>query len=194
MAWGRRKRDNQAYMKPSKVSTQLPLSQGQTFNSIRKQETKRQFKQSKANNLENEMIFKNFVKRLDKLNPGEKIDVELIDRKLEWSEALNELKKKHPHYIVEQVGDTHMREWKEDLENRGIGNEKVKNLVAQAEPPLSEREIEEVAGALNTRSDHAVKVDKALKAELTKDVRKWAKNPNELDIKTVDEKEVKFAS
>jgi hypothetical protein len=191
MAWGKRKKDNQSYQKVPKVTTQLPLSQGQTFNSIRKQETKRQFRQSKQNNLENEMIFKNFVKRLEKLNPNEKIDLELIDRKLEWEEALIDLHKKHPQIVVEEVKEAHMKEWKEDLENRGIGNEKVKNLVAQSEPPLSEREIEEVAGALNTRSDHAVKVDKGLQAKVTKDVRKWAKKPNELDISTVDEKEVK---
>jgi hypothetical protein len=140
------------------------------------------------------MIFKNFVKHLEKLNPGEQIDVEIIDRKLEWEEALNDLKKKYPHIVIEEVKDTHMKEWREDMESRGIENKKVQNLVAQAEPPLSEHELAEVSGALNTRSDHAVKVDKALKAEVTKDIRKWAKNPNELDIKTVDSKEVKVES
>jgi hypothetical protein len=143
-------------------------------------------------NLENEMIFKNFVKHLEKLNPNKDIDAEIIDRTLEWEEALNDIKGKHPHIITEEVKETHMTEFREDLDRRGIGNETVQNLIAQADKPLSEKEIEEVAGALNTRPEHALKIDKSMKAELTKDVRKWAKHPNELDIKTVDEKEVKI--
>lgn len=141
--------------------------------------------------LQSEMVFQNFIKYLERLNPDTEIDPEIINRSLDWEEALNDIKSKHPHIIIEKVKDTRMAEFREDLENRGIDNEKVQNLVVAAPEPLSEDEIAEVAGALHTRSDHAVKVDKALKAELTKDVRKWARHSNHFDIRTVDDKEIK---
>jgi hypothetical protein len=90
--------------------------------------------------------------------------------------------------VVEEPEELdHKAAFREDLEERGIDNIKVQNLIATDPEPLSEQEIEEVVGSLQTRSDHAVQVDKALKAPLTKDVRKWAKYPERLDIKTVDD-------
>ncbi|MGH9877539.1 MAG: hypothetical protein ACRD5H_07860 [Nitrososphaerales archaeon] len=72
------------------------------------------------------------------------------------------------------------------MENRGIDNEKVQSFIAKAEDPLSEDEIAEGSGSVNTRNDDGIKT-KSLKARLTKDVRKWAKNPNGLDVKRVED-------
>jgi len=138
--------------------------------------------------LQNPLLFANFVKKLDRLNPGKDIDIEIIDRSLEVEEAENDIKSKHPDIVVEEPKEVNYKAaFREDLEERGIDNLKVQNLIASDPEPLSEHEIEEVAGALNTRSDHAVKTDKALKAPLTKDVRKWSKHPERFDIKTVDD-------
>lgn len=137
--------------------------------------------------LENPLLFSNFVNKLERLNPDTEFDIEWIDRSLEPEEAQNDLKKKHPELNVQEQKDTHKAEFREDLESRGIDNEKVQNLIAEADSPLSEDEIAGVAGALHTRSDHALEVDKAMKAPLTKDVRKWSKDPNRLDIRTVDD-------
>lgn len=137
--------------------------------------------------LQNPLLFSNFVNKLERLNPDTEFDVEWIDRSLEPDEALNDLKRKHPEINIQEQKDTNRAEFREDLENRGIDNEKVQNLIAEADEPLSEEEIAGVAGALHTRSEHAVLVDKSLKAPLTKDVRKWSKNPNRLDVRTVDD-------
>jgi hypothetical protein len=137
--------------------------------------------------LENPLLWNNFLKTYQKLNPDFDFDAH-VDRTLEVEEALNQLQERHPEFKVsdKSVEIDFKAEFREDLEERGIDNTKVQNLIAKAEKPLSEEEIAEVAGALHTRTDHAVKTDKALKAPLTEDPRKWSKHPNRLDIKTVD--------
>jgi hypothetical protein len=137
--------------------------------------------------LENPLLWANFLKKYEKLNPEFDFENE-VDRQLEPEEALNQIKKKHPRFDAgESTRDGDFKaEFREDLESRGISNEKVQNLIAKDERPLSEEEIAEVAGALNTRSDHAVTVDRHLKAPITEDVRNWAKHPERYDIKTVD--------
>lgn len=138
--------------------------------------------------LENPLLWANFLKKYEKLNPEFDFENE-VDRQLEPEEALNQIKKKHSHFDTgESTKDNDFKaEFREDLENRGISSEKVQNLIAKDERPLSEEEIAEVAGALNTRSDHALTVDRHLKAPMTEDVRKWAKHPERYDIKTVDD-------
>lgn len=138
--------------------------------------------------LENPLLWSNFKKKYEALNPDFDLD-SFTDRTLEPEEALKELMLKHPGFVAtDKPNEIDFKaEFRQDLEDRGITNEKVQNLIAKADDPLTEDEIAEVAGALNTRSDHAVEVDKALKAPLTEDVRKWAKNPTRFDIKSVDD-------
>lgn len=139
--------------------------------------------------LENPLLWANFLKKYEKLNPEFDFENE-VDRQLEPEEAVNQLRKKHPRFQTgDSTTDDFKAEFREDLENRGISNEKVQNLIAKDERPLSEEEIAEVAGALNTRSDLAVTVDRHIKAPLTEDVRKWARHPEKYDIKTVDDVE-----
>lgn len=138
--------------------------------------------------LENPLLWSNFLKKYEKLNPEFDFENE-VDRQLEPEEAIHEIKKRHPDFDAGDGSDTDYKaEFREDLENKGITNEKVQNLIVKDDNPLSEEELAEVAGALNTRSEHAVEVDRGIKAPLTEDVRKWSRRPDRYDIKTVDDK------
>src|SRR5262245_9979664 len=129
--------------------------------------------------LENPLLWSNFLKTYEKLNPDFDFEAH-VDRTLEVDEALREIQKRHPDFKTsdESAALDYKAEFREDLEERGIDNAKVQNLIAKAEDPLTEEEIAEVAGALHTRTEHAVMVDKKLKAPLTEDPRAWAKQPN----------------
>lgn len=135
--------------------------------------------------LQNEMLFQNFIKKVEKLNPDSDIDPEIIDRTLEPDEALMALKKMSPDLNIGLAKDAGAG-FREFLDDYGISNKRVQNLVAMLQVPLSEQELGQLAYLLNSRPEHAVRVDRALKAPLTKDPRVWIKNPNRVDLPTVD--------
>lgn len=144
---------------------------------------------SSLRTLENPLLWSNFLKKYEKLNPAFDFENE-VDRTLEVDEALNEIREKHPDFLMSEEPEEfdHKAAFREDLEERGISNAKVQNLIVKQDNPLSEDELAEVAGALNTRSEHAVITDKALRAPITNDVRRWSRSPNRLDVKTVDDR------
>src|SRR2546422_9865758 len=112
---------------------------------------------SKLRTLENPLLWSNFLKNYEPLNQDFDFENE-VDRTLEPEEALNEIKKRHPHFDAgdKEKGSQYRAAFREDLENRGIDNTKVQNLIVQDLNPLTEEEISKVAGALPTRSAHAV--------------------------------------
>ena len=166
--FGRRK-DGQYYRKDA-IRT-VHVSSGRHYT---------QKEKDRLRTLENPLLFANFVKKLEELNPD--FDIEEIDRSLEPEEALMDLKRKHQELDIGLWEGKH-EGFREFLDEMGITNEKVQNLVAQQDSPLSEEELQTLSYVLNGRSDHAVKVDEALKAPQTSDVRRWMSNSNRLDLK-----------
>jgi hypothetical protein len=134
--------------------------------------------------LENALLYRNFVNKLKKLN--EDFDEDLIDKTLEVEEALFDLKKKHPELNIGLKAADKSAGFGDFLDEMGIANERIQNLVALEDNPLSEEELGQLSYVLNMRSEHAKKTDKALKAPVTKDLRKWTKNPEKVDIAGVD--------
>jgi hypothetical protein len=134
--------------------------------------------------LENPLLYHNFKKRLEKLNPD--LDVEsLIDSTLEPEEALFDIKRKHPEVNIglKAGAEDGFREF---LDEFGITNEKVQNLVAMQPNPLSDDELAQLSYILNNRPAQSIRTDNALKAPVTKDLRKWIKHPNRTDLQGVD--------
>lgn len=136
--------------------------------------------------LENEMLWQNFIKRMEKLNPDIEIDFEVVDRTLEPDEALMQLRRHYPDLNIGLKDKGASAQFREFLDEFGITNSRVQSLVAMQDPPLSEQELAELAYVLNNRPAHALAVDRAKNAPLTKDLRKYAKHPERNDIKTVD--------
>ena len=140
------------------------------------------------NTLENPLLFRNFLKVLERNNPEIEIDLEDIDRTLEYDEAFNELKRdlSRPTYVQQRKSD--LKQFRDYLnEDFGIDERKVQNLIIQDEKqPFSEDDLAGVGYALHGRLDHAVQIDRARKASLTRDVRKWANKPNRLDLGGID--------
>jgi hypothetical protein len=99
--------------------------------------------------LQNPLLFFNFVRKLNVLNP-EPIDEELINRDLEPQEALNDLKKKYPNLIVykEEERDF-IQEFRNYLESIGIDSPKIQDLVIarMEDDAFSEAELKAFARA-----------------------------------------------
>ncbi|WP_148681170.1 hypothetical protein [Candidatus Nitrososphaera gargensis] len=141
---------------------------------------------ARLSTLENPLLYSNFVKKLEKLNP-DIFDPDWIDRTLEPEEALLDLKRKHPELDIGLKEKEQIEGFREFLDEIGITNERLQNMIAMEDSPLSEDELNQLAYILQMRSEHAQKTDMALKAPLAKDVRTWIANPNRVDIKTVDQ-------
>ncbi len=115
------------------------------------------------------------------MNPS--FDVEgNINRSLEPEEALFDLKKKFPELDI-GLRENQGAEFREFLSDFGIDNEKIQNLVAMQDPPLSEEELGSLSYLLNNRPPHSLKVDESLKAPITDDLHKYIKHPDRLDMK-----------
>jgi hypothetical protein len=137
--------------------------------------------------LENPLLYKKFLVTVEKLNPDLDIDPEVIDRTMEYDEALNFLKEIYPNLRIDKKSKSELEQFREYLDEKGIDERKVQNLIIQDDKqPFTEDDLNEVSYALHGRPEHAVRVDRAMKAPLTKDVRKWAKKPNRLDLGGID--------
>ena len=71
---------------------------------------------SSLRTLENPMLWSNFLKKYENLNPAFDFENE-IDRTLEVDEALNEIKEKHPDFVTSEEPEeiNHKAEFREDL-------------------------------------------------------------------------------
>src|ERR1041385_7022411 len=87
-------------------------------------------RQQKAHlqSLENPLLYANFKKKLERLNPDVDID-SIIDRTLEPEEAIGEIKRHNPEINIglNNHEGTDFREW---LDEMGIEDHKFQNLVA----------------------------------------------------------------
>lgn len=135
-------------------------------------------------NLENSLLYSNFLKALARNNPDVEIDPDVIDRTLEYDEALNELKEIYPDLRMTGKAKSEFQQFSDYLEGDfGIDERKVQNLIVQ-DPvqPFTDEDLAGISRAIHGRSDHSVITDRAKKAPLTRDVRKWAAKPNRLDL------------
>jgi hypothetical protein len=71
-------------------------------------------------------------------------------------------------------------------EEFGIDERKVNLIIQDPKQPFSEDDLAGVGYALHGRSDIALLTDRARKAPVTRDVRKWASKPNRLDLGGID--------
>lgn len=161
-----------------------------SFSQVAGQDSKRTYlltrkQRVKLSTLENQLLYSNFMKKITKLNPD--FDTEVIDRSLEPEEALLDLKKKYPELDIGLKAGTPAEGFRDFLDDMGITNEKLQNMIAKEDNPLSEEELNQLTYIIQMRSEHAQKVDMALKAPLAKDVRDWMKDPARKDIKTLDQ-------
>jgi hypothetical protein len=137
--------------------------------------------------LENPLLYKKFLATVERLNPDIDIDPEVIDRTMEYDEALNFLKEIYPNLRIDKKSKSELEQFREYLDEKGIDKRRVQNLIIQDDNhPYTEDDLNEISYALHGRPEHAVRVDRAMKAPLTKDVRKWAKKPNRLDLGGID--------
>ena len=138
--------------------------------------------------LENPLLYRNFLKVLERNNPEIEIDPDDIDRTLEYDEAFNELKEIYPGLQMTGKAKSELQQFRDYLnEDFGIDERKVQNLIIQDEnKPFSEDDLAGVGYALHGRSDNAILTDRAKKATVTRDVRKWASKPNRLDLGGID--------
>ncbi len=139
--------------------------------------------------LENPLLYSNFLKALERNNPDVEVDPDDIDRTLEYDEAFNDLKEVYPNLQLSSKQKSELQQFRDALnENYGIDERRIQNLIIQdPKQPFTEQELEGISGALHTRSDHAVAVDKGKKAKtVTRDTRRWSNAPNRLDIQGID--------
>ncbi len=134
--------------------------------------------------LENPLLYSNFLKALERNNPDVEVDPDDIDRTFEYDEAFNALKEIYPNLRMTGKAKTELQQFRDHLnEEFGIDERKVQNLTIQDEKqPFTDDELAGISYALHGRSDHAVLTDRAKKAPVTRDVRKWAGKPNRLDL------------
>jgi hypothetical protein len=80
--------------------------------------------------LDNEMLYRNFVKKLEHLNPERDIDDQLIDRTLIPGEALVQLKRHEPDLVIYKSREPNFRQEMHDwLYQKGISNRKQQDLI-----------------------------------------------------------------
>jgi hypothetical protein len=184
MQFGRRKKDGRFY--PKGQGAGAPIVMPSSMSSQRRAWKRTVDKKHLASlkTLENPMLYSNFIKKMEKLNGS--FDEQLVDRTLEPEEALLDLKRKHPDLDIGLKSQDQTAEFRQFLDDMGIENEKVQNLIAMDPNPLSEQELANLSYALNNRPQHAISVDNALKAPVTKDVRAWMEKPDRLDLPGVD--------
>ena len=134
--------------------------------------------------LENPLLYGNFLQILERNNPEIDIDPDDIDRTLEYDEAFNELKEVYPTLRMSGKAKSELQQFRDYLdEDFGIDERKVQNLIIQ-DPvqPFSDEDLAGISLAIHGRSDTALITDRAKKAPITRDVRKWSARPNRLDL------------
>jgi hypothetical protein len=185
MTIGRRK-DGRFYPKMARGSA-TPLSIPTTTSSQRHafNRTLDKKRRESLRTLENPLLYHNFKEKLERLNPDADIE-SLIDKTQEPEEALFDIKKKHPEIDIGLKSESQTAEFRQFLDDMGITNERVQNLIAMEDNPLSESELAQLSYVLNNRPVKAIQVDNAMKAPITKDVRKWMKDPARTDLPGVD--------
>ena len=187
MRFGRRK-DGRFYPKDnSRMQGATDHVSGKTYGQVHPQKrviTRKE--RARLSTLENPLLWSNFVKKLGKLNPDFDFE-QLVDRTLEPEEAMMDMKKKYPHLDIGLREQDKSAGFREFLDDFGISNTKVQNMIAMDPNPFSEQELAQLSYLLNNRPEHSQQVDKALKAPIARDIRQWINHPNRVDIKTVDQ-------
>lgn len=138
--------------------------------------------------LENPLLYRNFLKALERNNPNIEIDEDDIDRTLEYDEAFNELKEINPGLRMFRNEKSGLQQFRDYLNDEfWIDERKVQNLIIQdPKQPFTEDDLAGVGYALHGRSDNAILTGRSKKAPITRDVRKWARKPNRLDLRGID--------
>lgn len=128
----------------------IPRDKVQDIVSIKPKRKVSEKRLSVLKTLENPLLYYNFVRKMDELNPGI-FDEQLIDRKLEPDEALKDLKRKHPDlHIYEPKELNFQQDVRDYLSNLGIDIANVQDLVIarmDSENPFTEDELMSFAHA-----------------------------------------------
>jgi len=136
---------------------------------------------NRLSTLENPLLYSNFVKKMERLNPDIFDADAMIDKSLEPEEMLLALKKRYPELDIGLKSETGA-EFREFLDEYGISNAHIQNLVAMQEPPLDESELANLSYVLNNRPQENIMIHKHLRAPVTRDIRRWVAKPNRLDL------------
>ena len=138
--------------------------------------------------LENPLLYARFIRAIRENNPDLEIDPEYIDRQLEYDEAFAVLQGVYPGIRLSRHTHNELEEYRDYLcDAFAVCEKSVQNAIIQdLNQPFTELDLQSISGALNTRSERGLKLDKARKAPITKDIRKYSKYPNRLDFRGVD--------
>lgn len=136
--------------------------------------------------LENPLLFRHFLTSLTALNPDLDVDPEVIDRKLEYDEALGALKRIYPDLRISKHEESELEQFRHYLMEYGIDEKRIQNLIIQDDKPFSESELAQLSYALHGRPERAVRIDRSLLAPITRNLRKWMTRPNRSDIEGID--------
>ena len=106
---------------------------------------------AKMRTLENPLLYHNFKAKLEKLNPGKDIE-QLISRSLEPEEALLDIKRRYPDVDIGLQGtDDKGAEFRQFLDDFGIDNIRIQNLIALDPVPFTDQELAQISYALSGR-------------------------------------------
>jgi hypothetical protein len=146
MQFGRRKKDGRFYPKMMARGSATPLTLPATSSSDRKafNRTLDRKRRESLRSLENPLLYKSFKEKLEKLNPESDIE-SLIDKTLEPDEALFDIKKHHPEIDIGLKEGSQTAEFREFLDQMGISNKRVQDLVMMEDNPLSQEELAQLS-------------------------------------------------
>jgi hypothetical protein len=83
-------------------------------------------------NLENPLLYKKFLATVERLNPDLDIDPEVIDRTMEYDEALNFLKEVYSNLRIDKKSKGELEQFRDYLQSDfGIDEHRVQNLIIQ---------------------------------------------------------------
>jgi hypothetical protein len=140
----------------------------------------------KLSTLENPLLFRHFLTSVNHLNPGLEIDPEVIDRTLEYDEALGALQRIYPGLRTSKHEENVLEQFRHYLMEFGIDEKRIQNLIIQDDNPFSEDELGQLSYALHGRPERAVRIDRSLLAPITRNLRKWVQKPNRNDLEGID--------
>jgi hypothetical protein len=136
----------------SNIQTSVPIE----TEVPRKKRTRHESKERLAmlKTLKNSLLFSNLCEKLEKLN-GSSFDPDMIDRTMEVSEALGDLKKKWPALIIDGKAtkdEDYRKEYRAHLESLGLTNKQQQDLVIarlESDEPYTDAQILAIVNATN---------------------------------------------
>jgi hypothetical protein len=145
-------------------------------------------KKSNKRTLENPLLYKKFLNAIEKNNPDLEFDPAYIDRTLEYDEAFGVLQGVYPGIKLSTKSHEELDYYRDYLcDSYSLCDKRLQDyIINELDKPFTDDELGQISYALFGRSEKAIALDKKRKAPITTDIRKYAKNPNRLDLKGLD--------